>query len=70
MDKLMQNATDGGKFVHAFPELVAAGIEKDQILGPVSVPAVGACSVLCRFISGTGHRPNVAQRMEGQSAER
>jgi len=41
MDKLTQNSSDWTNFVHAFPELAAAGIEKDQILGPVSVPGGG-----------------------------
>jgi len=40
-DKLMQNAADWENFVHAFPELVTARIEKNQILGPVSVPGGG-----------------------------
>jgi hypothetical protein len=40
-NKLMQNATDWENFVHAFPELAAARIEKNQILGPVSVPGGG-----------------------------
>jgi hypothetical protein len=44
-DKLTQNATDWGNFVHAFPELATARIEGNQILGPVSVP-------------GGGHVPN------------
>ena len=36
-NKLTQNATDWENFIHAFPELATAGIEKNQILGPVSV---------------------------------
>jgi hypothetical protein len=39
--KLDQNAADWRNFVHAFPELAAAPIEEDQILGPVSVPGGG-----------------------------
>jgi hypothetical protein len=37
----MQNATDWSYFVHEFPELASAGVERDQILGPVSVPGRG-----------------------------
>ena len=32
-DKLTQNASDWGNFVHAFPELAASRIEENQILG-------------------------------------
>jgi hypothetical protein len=39
--KLTQNGTDWENFVHAFPELGTARIEKRQILGPVSVPGGG-----------------------------
>ncbi len=47
MDKLAQNATDWTNFVRAFPELAGAQIEKNQILGPVSVAGGGRvpCSV-------------------------
>jgi hypothetical protein len=41
MDKLTQNASDWANFVHAFPELAGGRIEKNQILGPVSVPGGG-----------------------------
>jgi hypothetical protein len=41
VDKLTQNATDWENFVHAFPELATARFEKNQILGPVSVPGGG-----------------------------
>jgi hypothetical protein len=40
-NKLMLNATDWEAFVHAFPELAAVRVEKNQILGPVSVPGGG-----------------------------
>jgi len=40
-DKLMQNGTDWENFVNAFPELAAAQFEKNQILGPISVPGDG-----------------------------
>jgi hypothetical protein len=40
-DKLSQNAADWQNFVHAFPELAAARIEDNQILGPVSVSGGG-----------------------------
>lgn len=40
-NRLAQNATDWENFVRAFPELAAARIEKNQILGPVSVPGGG-----------------------------
>lgn len=40
-DKLMQNGADWENFVHAFPELAAAQFEKNQILGPLSVPGDG-----------------------------
>jgi hypothetical protein len=40
-DKLTQNASDWGNFVHAFPELAASRIEENQILGPVSVRGAG-----------------------------
>ena len=36
--KLAQNSTDLENFVRAFPELAVAVLEKNQILGPVSVP--------------------------------
>lgn len=36
--KLAQNDADWENFVHAFPELAAARVGKNQILGPVSVP--------------------------------
>ena len=39
--KLMQNDIDWQNFVHAFPELATARIEKNQILGPISVPGGG-----------------------------
>lgn len=41
VDKLTQNGTDWENFVHAFPELRTARIEKNQILGPVLVPGGG-----------------------------
>ena len=50
-DKLTQNATDWENFVHVFPELVATRIEKNQILGPVSVTGEGVCRIVWRFIS-------------------
>jgi Domain of unknown function (DUF6946) len=37
-DKVAQNAADWENFVRTFPELSTARIEKNQILGPVSVP--------------------------------
>jgi uncharacterized protein DUF6946 len=40
-NKLTQNATDWENFIHAFPELATAQVEKNQILGPVSVPGGG-----------------------------
>jgi hypothetical protein len=45
--KLKKNSADWENFVHAFPELAAAQVEKDQILGSVSVPGAGSvrCSV-------------------------
>jgi predicted kinase len=45
--KLAQNSADWENFVHVFPELAGARVEKDQILGPVSVPGGGRvpCSV-------------------------
>jgi hypothetical protein len=39
--KLIQNSTDWENFVHVFPELAGAMVEKNQILGPVSVPGGG-----------------------------
>ncbi len=36
--KLAQNSTDLENFVRGFPELATALLEKNQILGPVSVP--------------------------------
>jgi hypothetical protein len=39
--RLAQNDIDWQSFVHAFPELATARIEKNQILGPVSVPGGG-----------------------------
>jgi hypothetical protein len=41
VDKLTQNASDWTNFIHAFPELADARIEKNQILGSVSVPGGG-----------------------------
>jgi hypothetical protein len=35
--RLEQNASDWANFVRAFPELTAATVDKNQILGPVSV---------------------------------
>jgi hypothetical protein len=45
--KLKKNSADWENLVHAFPELAAAQVEKNQILGPVSVPGAGSvrCSV-------------------------
>jgi hypothetical protein len=45
--KLKKNSTDWTAFVRAFPELATAQVEKNQILGPVSVPGGGRvpCSV-------------------------
>jgi len=45
--KLTQNNIDWEDFVHVFPELATARLEKNQILGPVSVPGGGRvpCSV-------------------------
>jgi hypothetical protein len=40
-DKLTRNATDWEDFVHAFPELATVQVQKNQILGPVSVPGGG-----------------------------
>jgi hypothetical protein len=40
-DKLTQNTSDWGNFVHAFPELAAARIAENEILGPVSVRGGG-----------------------------
>jgi hypothetical protein len=40
-NNLAQNSADWENFVHAFPELAAARIEKNQILGPISVPGGG-----------------------------
>jgi len=40
-NKLTQNATDWENFIHAFPGLSTAQVEKNQILGPVSVPGGG-----------------------------
>lgn len=40
-DKLIQNSIDWENFVHTFPELATAQIERNQILGPVSVPGRG-----------------------------
>jgi hypothetical protein len=39
--KLRQNAADWENFVRAFPELATARVEKNQILGPVSIPGGG-----------------------------
>jgi hypothetical protein len=39
--KLARNSTDWENFVHVFPELEGAQVEKNQILGPVSVPGGG-----------------------------
>jgi predicted kinase len=39
--KLTQNKTDWEDFVHVFPQLATAQVEKNQILGPVSVPGGG-----------------------------
>jgi hypothetical protein len=39
--KLTQNSTDWENFVHVFPELAGARVEKNQIIGPVSVPGGG-----------------------------
>jgi len=36
--KLSRNGRDWADFVHTFPELATARIEKDLILGPISVP--------------------------------
>ncbi len=40
-NKLARNRTDWGNFVHAFPELTDARLEKNQILGPVSIAGGG-----------------------------
>lgn len=40
-DKLTQNETDWQHFVQAFPELAAARIEENQILGPVELAGGG-----------------------------
>jgi hypothetical protein len=59
-NKLKQNAADWQNFVHAFPELAAAQIEKNQILGPVSVPGGGARAEFCAALSReTGYRARV-----------
>jgi predicted kinase len=39
--KLARNSTDWKNFVHLFPELAGAQLEKNQILGPVFVPGGG-----------------------------
>lgn len=39
--KLQQNRADWAAFVRAFPELTNAQVEKNQILGPISVPGGG-----------------------------
>jgi hypothetical protein len=39
--KLQQNRADWSAFVRAFPELTIAAVEKNQILGPISVPGGG-----------------------------
>jgi len=39
--KLRKNSTDWENFVHVFPELATAQVDKNQILGPVSVPGGG-----------------------------
>lgn len=40
-DKLARNEADWHNFVHAFPKLATASCERNQILGPVSVPGGG-----------------------------
>ena len=45
-DKLTQTAADWQNFVHAFPELAAARIEDNQILGPVSVSGGERCRIM------------------------
>jgi hypothetical protein len=50
--KLTRNSTDWENFVHVFPELAGAQVEKNQILGPVSVPGGGACRAPSRSIWG------------------
>jgi uncharacterized protein DUF6946 len=40
-NNLTRNETDWENFVHAFPELATARIEKNHILGPISVPGEG-----------------------------
>ena len=39
--KLTRSSTDGENFVYVFPELAGAQVEKNQILGPVSVMGGG-----------------------------
>lgn len=39
--KLQQNRTDWTTFVRAFPELTNRDVDKNQILGPISVPGGG-----------------------------
>jgi len=41
LKKLAQNSADWENFVHAFPELAAAQVTKNQILGPLSIPRGG-----------------------------
>ena len=48
--KLTQSSTDGENFVHVFPELAGAQVEKNQILGRVSLP--GGRRAPCRCIWG------------------
>jgi len=40
-NKLRQNHTDWTAFVRAFPELTNADVDKNQIVGPISVPGGG-----------------------------
>ena len=37
----MQDHTDWTAFVRAFPELTNADVDKNQIVGPISVPGGG-----------------------------
>jgi hypothetical protein len=50
--KLTQSSTDGENFVHVFPELAGAQVEKNQILGQFPY-RTGGCRAPCRCIWGS-----------------
>jgi hypothetical protein len=50
--KLAQNSTDWENFVHAFPELATARLEKTRSLARFPYRASAVCHILRRFISG------------------